>query len=67
MQGLRKSNKATLYDDVRRFLDDPETPLATAYEVDKGHGRIETREAVLRMDWPGCLTSAPLGQIEVFA
>ena len=42
-----KSNQATLYDDVRRFLDDPETPLATACEVDKGHGRIETREAAV--------------------
>jgi predicted transposase YbfD/YdcC len=57
-----KSNQATLYDDVRRFLDDPGTPLATACEVDKGHGRIETREAAVSTDigwlqelhdWPG--------------
>ena len=27
----------------------------------------EVRGTVLRMDWLGCLTSAPLGQIEVFA
>lgn len=57
-----KSNQQTLHDDVRRFLDDPETPLAVAREVDTGHGRIETREAAVSTDidwlqdlhaWPG--------------
>ena len=57
-----KGNQGSLHDDVRRFLDDPETPLATAHEVDKGHGRIETRKAALSTDigwlqdlhtWPG--------------
>lgn len=57
-----KSNQGTLHDDVRRFLDDPETPLMRAGDTDKGHGRIETRTASLSADigwlqechaWPG--------------
>ena len=57
-----KANQETLHDDVRRFLDDPETPLASASETDKGHGRIEIRTASLSADiawlqddhdWPG--------------
>lgn len=57
-----KGNQPALHDDVRRFLDDPETPLASAREVDKGHGRIETRKAAVSTDigwlremhdWPG--------------
>ena len=47
---------------MRRFLDDPETPLRSASETDAGHGRIETRTASLSGDiawlqdshaWPG--------------
>ncbi len=45
-----KSNQETLHDDVRRFLDDPQTPLACATDTDKGHGRIETRTAALTTD-----------------
>ncbi len=57
-----KGNQGTLHDDVRRFLDDPETALATASETGKGHGRIEVRTAYLSADiawlqdnhaWPG--------------
>jgi predicted transposase YbfD/YdcC len=57
-----KGNQETLHDDVRRFLDDPLTPLASAVETDKGHGRIEIRTASLSTDiawlqeshdWPG--------------
>jgi predicted transposase YbfD/YdcC len=57
-----KGNQETLHDDVRRFLDDPETALASATETDKGHGRIEIRTASLTTDiawlqedhdWPG--------------
>ncbi|MCK9992931.1 MAG: hypothetical protein Dbin4_01451 [Alphaproteobacteria bacterium] len=57
-----KGNQGTLHDDVRRFLDDPETALTSAVELDKGHGRIETRTASLSTDiawlqethdWPG--------------
>lgn len=44
-----KSNQGTLHDDVRRFLDDPETPLMRAGDTDKGHGRIETRTASLKL------------------
>jgi predicted transposase YbfD/YdcC len=55
-------NQGTLFDDVRLFLDDPATPLATAAETDGGHGRIEQRRAGLSSDigwlqerhaWPG--------------
>jgi predicted transposase YbfD/YdcC len=42
-----KGNQETLHDDVRRFLDDPQTTLASATDTDKGHGRIETRTAAL--------------------
>lgn len=47
---------------MRRFLDDPETPMISASETDAGHGRIETRAASLSSDiawlqnshaWPG--------------
>ena len=57
-----KANQGTLRDDVCLFLDDPETPLDSATEIDKGHGRIETRSASLSTDiawlqdghgWPG--------------
>jgi predicted transposase YbfD/YdcC len=57
-----KGNQETLHDDVRRFLDDPQTELARAIDTDKGHGRIETRTAALTGDiawlqeshaWPG--------------
>jgi hypothetical protein len=57
-----KGNQPALFDDVRRFLDDPETPLVSAGATDAGHGRIETRTASLTSDiawlqeshaWPG--------------
>ena len=57
-----KGNQPALLDDVRRFLDDPETPMTDASETDAGHGRIETRTASLSGDiawlqdshaWPG--------------
>ena len=57
-----KGNQETLHADVRLFLDDPQTPLASAVETDKGHGRIEIRTASLSTDiawlqenhdWPG--------------
>ena len=40
-----KCNQSTLHDDVKLFLDDPDTPVAQATQVGKGHGRIETRVA----------------------
>ena len=57
-----KGNQGTLHDDVRLFLDDPETALDSVTKLDKGHGRIETRTASLSSDiawlhdahkWPG--------------
>lgn len=57
-----KGNQPALFDDVRRFLDDPETPRVSAGATDAGHGRIETRTASLTSDiawlqeshaWPG--------------
>lgn len=57
-----KGNQGTLHDDVRLFLDDRETLLASASDIDKGHGRIETRTASVSTDidwlqechaWPG--------------
>lgn len=57
-----KGNQPALFDDVRRFLDDPKTPVTSASETDAGHGRIETRTASLSSDvgwlqdshaWPG--------------
>ena len=40
-----KGNQGTLHDDVKLFLDDPDTPVAQATQVGNGHGRIETRVA----------------------
>ena len=57
-----KGNQGTLNDEVRLFLDDPDTPLAQATEVSKGHGRVETHTASVSGDvawlqdihhWPG--------------
>ena len=35
-----KGNQPALFDDERRFLDDPETPLVSASETDAGHGDL---------------------------
>jgi predicted transposase YbfD/YdcC len=58
-----KGNQGTLHDDVRTYLDDPASKLATAKpEVEADHGRIETRTAMVSTDidwlqqdhrWPG--------------
>jgi predicted transposase YbfD/YdcC len=58
-----KGNQGTLHEDVRTFLDDPETKLSVgASTVDGDHGRIETRTAMVSTDiawlqeshqWPG--------------
>ena len=57
-----KGNQGSLHDDIRLFLDDPDTPAARAAQVNKGHGRIETRTASVSgdvawlqewHDWPG--------------
>ena len=58
-----KANQGSLHDDVRRFLDDPDSAVARAQPVvDGDHGRIETRTATVSTDiawlqeqhgWPG--------------
>jgi predicted transposase YbfD/YdcC len=58
-----KGNQGTLHDDVRTFLDDPQTKLlVSAITVDGDHGRIETRSGMISTDiswlqedhkWPG--------------
>ena len=58
-----KGNQGTLHDDVRTFLDDPETELSVSNStVDGDHGRIETRTSMVSTDiawlqqdhdWPG--------------
>ena len=58
-----KANQQTLYDDVRRFLDDPDTAGVERHTTVEGdHGRIETRTALVSTDiawlqdihhWPG--------------
>jgi predicted transposase YbfD/YdcC len=46
-----KGNQATLYEDVRTFLDDPQTKVAVSKpEVEGDHGRIETRTAAVATD-----------------
>lgn len=47
-----KGNQATLYDDVKLYLDDPKTMenMVVFQDVDGGHGRIETRIAHLSQD-----------------
>ena len=65
-----KGNQATMYDDVTRFLNDPErTPGDTAKTVDADHGRIETRVAEVCTDivwlqedhrWPGLVAIAKI-------
>jgi predicted transposase YbfD/YdcC len=58
-----KGNQGTLYDDVRRYFDDPASKIRMAKPVVEGdHGRIETRTATVSTDikwlqddhqWPG--------------
>ena len=57
-----KGNQGRLHDDVKLFLDDPDTPVARAVQIGKGHGRIESRIASVsadvdwlqeQHDWPG--------------
>lgn len=59
-----KGNQGTLFEDAKLYLDDPEFSdnCQTFQSVDAGHGRIETRTALVstdigwlqeRHDWPG--------------
>jgi predicted transposase YbfD/YdcC len=65
-----KANQGTLHEDVRHLLEEsPAVTVSTFTEVDKGHGRIETRTSVVSEEiawlqqehrWPGL---AALGKI----
>ena len=59
-----KGNQGSLHEDVKLYLDDPtrQGDFLTHQEVDKGHGRVERREAAVCHDvgwllgrhaWPG--------------
>ena len=68
-----KGNQGTLHDDVRRFLDDPQSKVVTAEPtVDGDHGRIETRTATVSTDidwlqedhqWPGLIAVGKVARI----
>lgn len=48
-----KANQPTLFAEIGRYFDDPEAHVATSTDVDKGHGRIETRRYAVshEVDW----------------
>ncbi len=48
-----KANQPTLFAEIGRYFDDPEARLAVHTDVDKGHGRIETRRYAVshEVDW----------------
>ena len=59
-----KGNQGTLHDDVKLFFEDPETAENIRFSevhVEKGHGRVEMRQAAICHDidwledhkWPG--------------
>ncbi len=56
-----KGNQETVHDDVRRFRDDPATPLARATDIDKGIAAsrparrrdVRYRLAARKSRWPG--------------
>jgi predicted transposase YbfD/YdcC len=68
-----KGNQGTLHDDVRRFLDDPQSEVSTTDPaVDGDHGRIETRTATVSTDidwlqkdhrWPGLVAIGKVDRV----
>lgn len=48
-----KANQPTLFAEIGRYFDDPEARIAVHIDVDKGHGRIETRRYAVshEVDW----------------
>ena len=48
-----KANQPTLFAEIGRYFDDPKACVAACTDVDKGHGRIETRRYVVshEVDW----------------
>jgi predicted transposase YbfD/YdcC len=45
-----KANQPTLFDEIGRFFDDPEVHVAVHTDLDKGHGRLETRRYAVSHD-----------------
>jgi len=45
-----KANQPTLFAEIGRYFDDPQAQTAIHTDVDKGHGRIETRRYVVSQD-----------------
>lgn len=48
-----KANQPTLHAEIGRYFDDPAAAVAVHVDVDKGHGRIETRRYTVahEVDW----------------
>ncbi len=48
-----KANQPTLFAEIGRYFDDPEARIAAHTDVDKGHGRLETRHYAVsqEVDW----------------
>jgi predicted transposase YbfD/YdcC len=72
-----KANQGTLHDDVRRFMDDPDSEVVSAKPVvDGDHGRIETRTATVSADiawlqeqhaWPGLMAIGKMHRVREIA
>ena len=45
-----KANQPTLFAEISRYFDDPEARVAVHTDVDKGHGRLETRRYAVSQD-----------------
>ena len=68
-----KGNQATLYEDARRFLDDPLCEATMAHtSFDKDHGRLETRACLVstaidwlqkQHQWPGLVAVGKITRI----
>ena len=48
-----KANQPTLFGEIGRYFDDPDARVARRTDVDKGHGRLETRRYAVshEVDW----------------
>ena len=48
-----KANQPTLFGEIGRYFDDPQARVAQRTDVDKGHGRLETRRYAVshEVDW----------------
>lgn len=48
-----KANQPTLFAEIGRYFDDPDARIAAHTDIDKGHGRLETRRYAVsqEVDW----------------